>query len=74
MKVISWKNMPVFTEIILLLKDKTQFHTVKGIINAFDHMKLCLVINLTKGGNWAIPRPPIFATGYFRFATSFFTN
>ena len=24
---------------------------VKGIINAFDHMELCLVIYLTKGGN-----------------------
>ena len=35
---------------------------VKGIINAFDHMKLCFVINLTKDGNWAITRPPIFAT------------
>ena len=26
---------------------------VKGIINAFDHMELRLVINLTIGGNWA---------------------
>ena len=33
---------------------------IKGSINAFDHMELCLVINLTKGGNWAISRPPIF--------------
>ena len=24
-----------------------QFHMVKGIINAFDHLELCLVINLT---------------------------
>ena len=44
---------------------------VKGIVNAFDHMELCFVINLTKGGNWAITRPPIFATGYVRFATTF---
>ena len=43
---------------------------VKGIDNAFDHMELSLVINLTKDGNWAIPRPPIFATGY-SFATTF---
>ena len=35
---------------------------VKGIINAFDHMELCLVINLTKGGNWAITLSQIFDT------------
>ena len=44
---------------------------VKGIINAFDHMELCYVINLTKDGNCAITRPPIFATGYVCFAISF---
>ena len=44
---------------------------VKGIINAFDHMELCFVINLTKDGNWAIPRPPMFATGYVSFASTF---
>ena len=44
---------------------------VKGIINAFDHMELILVINLTKGGNWAISGPPIFATGYVSFAATF---
>ena len=32
---------------------------VKGIINAFDHMELRFVINLTKDGNWAIIWPPI---------------
>ena len=26
---------------------------VKGITNAFDHMELWSVINLTKSGNWA---------------------
>ena len=72
MEVISWKNMPIFTEsILLLIKDKTQFRMVKGIINAFDHMEFCFVINLTKDGNWAITRPPIFATGYVSFATTF---
>ena len=71
MEVISWKNMPIFTEIILLLIRQTQFHKVKGIINAFDHIELCLVINLTTGGIWAIPRPPILATGYVSFATTF---
>ena len=47
---------------------------VKGIINAFDHMELCLVINLTKGGNWTILQPPIFATGFVSFATTFYTR
>ena len=46
---------------------------VKGIINAFDHMELCLVINLTKDSSWVIPGPPIFATGYVSFATTFYT-
>ena len=44
---------------------------VKGIINAFDHMELWFVINLTKDGNWAIIQPPIFATGYVCFATTY---
>ena len=43
----------------------------KGIINAFDRMELCFVINLTKNGKWAITPPPIFATGYVSFATTF---
>ena len=43
---------------------------VKGIINAFDSMELCFVINLTKDGNWANTRPPIFATGYVSVATT----
>ena len=65
MKVISWKNEPIFTKIILLLtRQKTQFRIVKGIINASDHMELCLVINLTIGGKGAISWLPIFATGY----------
>ena len=42
----------------------TTIHMVKGIINAFDHMELCLVIYLTKGGNWDITLSSIFATGY----------
>ena len=44
---------------------------VKGIINAFDHMELCFVINLTKDGKWAITQSPIFATGNVSFATTF---
>ena len=47
---------------------------VKGIDNAFDHMELCLVINLTKDGDWPILRPTVFATGYDSFATTFFTR
>ena len=35
---------------------------VKGIINAFDIMEFCLVINLTIGGKRAVTRPPIIAT------------
>ena len=44
---------------------------VKGIINAFDHTELCFIINLTKDGNWAFRRPPIFATGNVIFVTTF---
>ena len=44
---------------------------VKGILNAFDHMELCFVINLTKVDYWAITWPPIFATGCISFATTF---
>ena len=40
---------------------------VKGIFNAFDHMKFCLVLNLTTtivGGKWAVVWPPFYATRY----------
>ena len=40
----------------------------------FDHMELCLVINLTKGGNWAITLSQIFDTGYVSFATIIYTR
>ena len=43
---------------------------VKGIVNAFDHMEFCLVINLTMGGIWAVTRQPIIATRYVSFATT----
>ena len=36
---------------------------VKGIINAFDHMEIYWVINLTMGGNRAVVWPPVIATG-----------
>ena len=47
---------------------------VKGIINAFDHMELCFVINLTKDGNWAITLPPIFLLGMLGLLVSFYTR
>ena len=49
---------------------------VKGIINAFDHMELCLVLNLTIGGNLAVTWPPILATTcmYVSFASFFATT
>ena len=31
-----------------------KFHMVKGIINAFDHMEFCFVINMMISGKWAI--------------------
>ena len=65
MEVISWKNMPIFNEIILLLIRQNT------IPYGQRHLELCFVINLTKDGNWAITRPPIFATGCVSFATTF---
>ena len=47
---------------------------VKGIINAFDHIEFCLVLNLTMGGNWAVTCPPIIATRYVSFATALNTR
>ena len=64
MEVISLKNMPIFTEIILLLIRQ----------NTIPYMELCFVINLIKDGNWDITQPPIFAIGYVNFATTFYTR
>ena len=47
---------------------------VKGIVNAFDHMEFCLVINLTMGGKQAVTWPPIIAARYVRFATTLNTR
>ena len=47
---------------------------VKGIVNAFDHMGFCLVLNLRTtctDGEWAVIWPPKFATKYISFATNF---
>ena len=59
MKEISWKSNQFSLKKLFYLYDKTQFHMVKSIINAFDHMEFCLVIDLTVGGYWAVIRPPI---------------
>ena len=47
---------------------------VKGIVNAFDHMKFCLVLNLTVGGKLAVTWPPKIATRYVTFATTLNTR
>ena len=72
MEVISWKNMPIITAIIRLLVRQNTIPYGQSIINAFDHMELCLVIYLAKGGNWAIAMSPIFASGYVSFATAIY--
>ena len=70
MKVNSWKNKSIFTEVALLFIRQKQFNMLKGIINAFDHMEFCLVINLIMGGNQAVTWPLINATRYVSFATT----
>ena len=47
---------------------------VKGIINAFDHMEFCLVINLTICGNLAVSCSPVIATMYVSFAATLNTR
>ena len=52
--LLEWKSKLFLTEIIILLMRQNTIPYGQGIINAFDHMELCLVINLT--------RPPVLAT------------
>ena len=47
---------------------------VKSIINAFDHMEFCFVINLIMGGNRAVKQQTMFATKYVSSATTFYTR
>ena len=47
---------------------------VKGIINAFDHMEFCLVINLTIDGDLTVTCPQIIATWNVGFATTLNTR
>ena len=48
---------------------------VKGIVNAFDHMGFCLVLNMTTtctDGKWTVIWPRKLATKYVSFATNFY--
>ena len=47
---------------------------VKGIINAFDDMEFCLVIDLTIVGNRVVIGSSMFATKCVSFATAFYTR
>ena len=50
---------------------------VKGIVNAFDHMGLCLVLYLKTtctDGKWTVIWPLNFANNYVSFATNFNTG
>ena len=62
--VISWKNKPILSEIILLFIKQ----------NTIPYMEFCLVINVTRGGNWVVTRPPIIATRYVIFVTTLNTR
>ena len=47
---------------------------IKGIINAFDLMEVCLVLNLTMGGKLAVTWLPKIATKCACFATALNTR
>ena len=47
---------------------------VKGIINAFNYMEFCLVLNLTMGDNLAVTWPAKIATRYVSFAITLNTK
>ena len=55
MEVIFWNSKLIFTEKKSYVY-KTKHNSIwskallLGIINAFDHMEFCLVLNLTMGG------------------------
>ena len=59
MKVISWKNKPIFTEIILV------FIRQNTIPYDQRHYQFCFVIKLTTGGNRDVSLPPVIATCYY---------
>ena len=43
---------------------------VKCIINAFDHMEFCLVLNLKMGDKPAVTKPPKIASWHVNFPTT----
>ena len=81
MEVIFWNIKLIFTEKIFTFIRQNTIHMVKGIlkayelciINAFDHMEFCLVLNLTSGKP-AVTWPPKIATRYVSFATALNTR
>ena len=73
MKVISWKNKPIFTEIILFRTQNTILYGQRHAFDAFDHMEFCVVIHLTMGGT-RVTWPSIIATRYVSFATTLNTR
>ena len=56
--------------------DKTKHNSIwsKALSMPLTILELCLVINLTKGGNWAITLSQLFDTGYVSFATTIYTR
>ena len=69
MKVISWRNKPIFTEIMILRIRQNTF------LYAFDHMEFCFVIELTMDGNQVVIRPPMVDTRCgVSVATAFYTR
>ena len=55
-QVISWKNKPIFTEIILLFIRQNKNPYGQSIIGAFGHMEFSLIINLKMGDRVFIKR------------------
>ena len=74
MEVISLKNMPIFTDFFSADKTKNNSIWSKALSMPLTIYGIVFVINLTKDGNLAITQPPIFATGYVSFATTFCTS
>ena len=72
MKINSWQNKPIFTEIILLfMRQTTNSLWSKALSMSLTIWNFCLVIKLTMGGNWAVSWPPInFANRNVTFATT----
>ena len=43
-KIPVGQTLMAIKQPIYQINDKTQFHMVKGIDNAFDHMEMCFVL------------------------------